>query len=323
MIYGYARVSTDEQTTAEQEAVLTAAGCDAVVVEIESGAKASRPQLRRLLDQIGRGDALIVVRLDRLARSLRHLLEIVERLEKAGATLKSLHDPIDTGSAQGRLTLSIIGAMAEFERSLIRERTKAGLRAAKRRGKQPGNPKLISGSDATKSLLAMKSRAHHVDRALREMPQIMPVVRKLRPAASWQTVCRELQARQVLREDGTPWTSDALRRTVGHLVREGLIPPGEAQQIQRSSPRRSKAAQARRASLVSTVASIFNTMEPDRRTAGAIARKLTESGVLTEKGSTTWAESSVRSLLVTAQERGQIIDELPKPGRRRPSGFRS
>ncbi|WP_200290409.1 recombinase family protein [Rhodospirillum rubrum] len=143
---GYARVSTDEQSTDAQLEALTDAGCDQIVTEHASGADPARPELGRLLRTIGQGDVLLVVRIDRLARSLSHLLQVLETLDARGAGFKSLGDPIDTTSPQGRFAFQILGAVAEFERALIRERTKAGLRAARHRGATLGNPGLASGS---------------------------------------------------------------------------------------------------------------------------------------------------------------------------------
>ena len=130
-LIGYARVSTEGQDLAPQRAALAAAGCTEIVEETASGADRARPELARLLGRLRRGDVLVVVRLDRLARSLAHLLAVLERLQQAGAHLRSLSDPVDTASPSGRLVVQVIGAIAEFERSLIAERTRAGLAVAR------------------------------------------------------------------------------------------------------------------------------------------------------------------------------------------------
>ncbi len=119
---------------------LKAAGCLVIHREQGSGASRARPVLAQLLKEIRAGDVLVVVRLDRLARSVSHLLEVIEGLEKKGAHFKSLRDPIDTSTPQGMFSLQVLGAVAQLERSLISERTKAGLRAAKARGKVLGSP---------------------------------------------------------------------------------------------------------------------------------------------------------------------------------------
>jgi DNA invertase Pin-like site-specific DNA recombinase len=137
-LIGYARVSTDDQATDAQVDVLKAAGCGEIFREHLSGAKASRPELAKALTRIRRGDVLMVARLDRLARSLSHLLSVIAELHARGAHFKSLADPIDTTTPQGRFALQVLGAVAELERALIQERTKDGLRAAKKRGRVIG-----------------------------------------------------------------------------------------------------------------------------------------------------------------------------------------
>ncbi len=141
-LIGYARVSTDEQDTAAQQDALRAQGCSVIFEDKASGASKERPNLARALERVGKGDTLLVVRIDRLARSLSHLLEIVETLRAKGAYFRSINDPIDTSSAQGMLMTQMLGAFAEFERALIRERTRAGIKAAVARGARPGNPKM-------------------------------------------------------------------------------------------------------------------------------------------------------------------------------------
>lgn len=133
-LIGYARVSTEDQTTLPQSQALKSAGCADIHEEQASGGNRARPVLARVLERIGKGDTLVVVRIDRLARSLSHLLEVIERLEAKGAFFRSLTDPIDTSSPQGKFTLQVLGAAAEFERALIRERTKAGLASARSKG---------------------------------------------------------------------------------------------------------------------------------------------------------------------------------------------
>ena len=131
-IYGYARVSTDGQTLASQDAQLHAAGCAKVYSEKASGARTDRPELAKLLRRLGEGDVLMVTRLDRLARSTRDLLNILDTVAKAGAGFKSLADTwADTTTAHGRLMLTVLGGLAEFERALIIARTGDGRVRAK------------------------------------------------------------------------------------------------------------------------------------------------------------------------------------------------
>jgi DNA invertase Pin-like site-specific DNA recombinase len=144
MKYGYARVSTDGQSLDAQVKQLRAAGAEKVFRETASGARADRAQLRRVLDQLDKGDVLTVTRLDRLARSTRDLLNTLAAITSKGAGFRSLHDTwADTTTAHGRLMLTVLGGLAEFERELIRARTGEGRERAKARGVKMGRkPKL-------------------------------------------------------------------------------------------------------------------------------------------------------------------------------------
>jgi DNA invertase Pin-like site-specific DNA recombinase len=143
-IYGYARVSTDGQTLDAQQAQLKAAGCTKIFAEKESGAKTDRPALAKAIKAIGEGDTLIIARLDRLARSMRDLLNVLHEISMAGATFKSLADPwADTTTPHGKLMLTVLGGLAEFERSLIMARTNEGRKRAIAAGVKMGpKPKL-------------------------------------------------------------------------------------------------------------------------------------------------------------------------------------
>jgi|SRR5258707_2204303 DNA invertase Pin-like site-specific DNA recombinase len=144
-VYGYARVSTDGQTLAAQDGQLHAAGCAKVYAEKISGARSNRPELAKVLKRLDRGDVLIVTRLDRLARSTRDLLNILDDIAKRGAGFKSLHDAwADTTSAHGRLMVTILAGLAEFERELIRARTGEGRKRAKERGVRFGRPPVLT-----------------------------------------------------------------------------------------------------------------------------------------------------------------------------------
>ena len=137
---GYARVSTLEQDEGLQRDALTAAGCQRVFVDKASGKLEHRPALDAMIEQLRRGDAVVVWRLDRLGRSLRNLIELVSELESRGVGFVSLTESIDTTTPGGKLIFHIFGALAEFERDLIRERTMAGLAAARARGRKGGRP---------------------------------------------------------------------------------------------------------------------------------------------------------------------------------------
>ncbi len=144
MDIGYARVSTGEQTLDLQLDALAAAGCEKVFTETASGAKAERPVLAEVLAYLRPGDTLVVWRLDRLGRSLKHLIETVAALAERGIGFRSLGERIDTTTSGGKLVFHVFGALAEFERDLIRERTQAGLAAARARGRTGGRPKTLA-----------------------------------------------------------------------------------------------------------------------------------------------------------------------------------
>ncbi|WP_299072651.1 recombinase family protein [Accumulibacter sp.] len=147
MLIGYARVSTRDQKPHLQLDALQEAGCERVFEETASGAKRDRPELKAVLDFMRAGDNLVVWKLDRLARSTRQLLETVEALELRGIGLKILTQNIDTTNAGGRLIFTVFSAIAEFEREIIRERTRAGLDAARSRGRTGGRPRALSDKD--------------------------------------------------------------------------------------------------------------------------------------------------------------------------------
>jgi DNA invertase Pin-like site-specific DNA recombinase len=143
MLIGYERVSTDDQNLALQRDALAAEGCEKIFSDKVSGAKADRPGLKQAFEFARAGDTLVVWRLDRLGRSLKDLIVLVEELESRQIGLRSLQEKIDTTTSGGKLVFHLFGALAEFERNLIRERTQAGLQAARARGRQGGRrPKL-------------------------------------------------------------------------------------------------------------------------------------------------------------------------------------
>jgi DNA invertase Pin-like site-specific DNA recombinase len=140
MQIGYARVSTDDQDHALQLDALRAAGCERIITETASGSRGDRPELARLIENARAGDVLVVWRLDRLGRSLRHLIDLSEQLQSRGIALRSITEAIDTSTPAGRFLFSILGALGQMEREIIIERTKAGLRAAAARGRRGGRP---------------------------------------------------------------------------------------------------------------------------------------------------------------------------------------
>ena len=148
MFVGYARVSTREQETDLQLDALARAGCEVVFQEKASGAsQKGRPELARCLASLGRGDVLVVYKIDRIARSLFDLLDILRRLEKVGATIRSTTEPLDTTNSMGVFVVQILGAVAQLERSMIRERSIAGQIAARERGREPGRARSLAPED--------------------------------------------------------------------------------------------------------------------------------------------------------------------------------
>lgn len=146
MIYGYARVSTLEQETTLQLDALIRSGVDLISEEKASGVSA-RPALQALIGKLSPGDTVKVYKIDRFARSLIHLLAVLQRIEGAGATFQSLTEPVDTATGAGRMMMHMLGAFAEFERGIIRERSMAGQRAAMNRGVHCGRPRTLSPDD--------------------------------------------------------------------------------------------------------------------------------------------------------------------------------
>src|SRR3954451_9604326 len=161
MMIGYARVSTTDQTLDLQLDALQKAGCSKIFTDTASGAKAERKGLEEAISYVRAGGTVAVWRLDRLGRSLQHLIETISKLDAQNIGFKSLTENIDTTTSGGKLTFHIFGALAEFERNLIRERTSAGLQAARERGRKGGRPKILSSSkiEMARKLYADKTNA--------------------------------------------------------------------------------------------------------------------------------------------------------------------
>lgn len=144
MKFGYARVSTEDQSTDPQVLKLEEAGAERIFTETASGGRWDRPELHRMMEQLRPTDVVVVTKLDRLSRSLLDLLRIVKQIDDAGAGFVSLSEAIDTTTPAGRMLMQMVGSFAEFEREMIRERTKAGLTAAKKQGRLGGRPRKLS-----------------------------------------------------------------------------------------------------------------------------------------------------------------------------------
>lgn len=189
---GYARISTSDQDAALQIDALNQAGCYKVFVDQASGSLDERPELSKLLDQIRPGDTLVVWRLDRLGRSIRHLIDSLTELSAKEVGFRSLTENIDTTTSGGRLIFHIFAALAEFERDLIRERTQAGLAAARARGRQGGRPPTLT-ADQIKTARRMYEQR---DMTVEQIGDVLGVsrttiyraLRKQQPASTRRTV---------------------------------------------------------------------------------------------------------------------------------------
>jgi DNA invertase Pin-like site-specific DNA recombinase len=184
MLIGYARVSTVDQNLALQRDALTEAGCEKIFTEQLSGAVVDRPQLTDAMNYARPGDTIVVWKLDRLARSIKQLIDTVETLRLRSIGFRSLTEALDTTTAQGRLVFHMFGALAEFERSLIRERTQAGLLAAKRAGRTGGRPPKLTNEDivAARALLSdpnigVQSVANRLGVSLATLYRYIPAAR--------------------------------------------------------------------------------------------------------------------------------------------------
>jgi DNA invertase Pin-like site-specific DNA recombinase len=308
-LIGYARISTDDgrQTTLRQLDELRAAGCAEILEEHASGADRARPVLNRLLAGLEPGTTVCVVKLDRLARSTRDLLDIVDTIEKAGAHLRVLGDPIDTSTPVGRFFLTLLGAFAEFELSTIREHTRSGLRAAKARGRVGGNPALRQRDpDAIRRMAEARKDGHRAELAAGASAWL-PRVRQLRGMGwTWKEVARALNAAAA----GAPrWTTERLVRSVRTLAAEGLAEAELLKPAPRERPMHN---------LVDVVAGIAGATP--RPTLTEIAARLEAMRIRTARGGTTWSTSSVASLIGRAERLGMLAageEGHHRPGRPR------
>ena len=246
--------------------------------------------LARVLERIKKGDTLVVVRIDRLARSLSHLLEIIELLEAKGAFFRSLEYPIDTASPQGKFTLQVLGAAAEFERALIRERTKAGLASARTKGRVGGNPGLRTKDPVALRKVRLARQDGYMERLGETAQDWVPHVRRLRPDMAWEDVLRIING--ALPPD-RQWTQSRLLRAVSAYVRNGFLP----ELVMRRAGQREKDDR-----LPAIVAAIKGA-DPGI-TLQAICSRLESMRERTPRGRTSWQPSSVKMLLERARKLG-------------------
>ncbi|MGA0542384.1 recombinase family protein [Neotabrizicola sp. VNH66] len=291
-LIGYARVSTEDQTPLPQTQALEAAGCAEIYEEQASGGDRARPVLAKVLERIARGDTLVVVRIDRLARSLSHLLEVIERLETKGAFFRSLTDPIDTSSPQGKFTLQVLGAAAEFERALIRDRTKAGLASARSKGRVGGNPGLRARDPAALRKVRLARHDGYMERLNKTAQDWVPQVRRLRPDMAWEDVLRIVNAPL---PEARRWTHSRLLRAVNAYVRSGFLPETVL----------ARAGRRETDDRLPAIVAAIKGADPDI-TLQAICTRLEAMRERTPRGRSRWQPSSVKMLLDRAEKLGLL-----------------
>jgi hypothetical protein len=270
-LIGYARVSTDAQATEAQEIELRSAGCDVIVQEHGSGASRARPALAKLIREIGAGEIFVVVRLDRLARSVGHLLAVIGDLTQKGAHFRSLRDPIDTTTPQGMFSLQVLGAVAQLER--------ADLGADQGRHQSSE-----SEGQASRQSWASRTKASSADEDGRRTTGVI-----------WLPT----DIARALKQRGLDWTPERLRRAVKWLVRERLADP---KLLDRASP------QLPEDRLMTLVAGISQS-NPDLSLRD-IAAQLERLYERTPRGSAKWSASSVKNLLDRARRLGLVTEAL-------------
>ncbi len=194
MLVGYARVSTTDQNLDLQRDALCQAGCEKLFEDIVSGAQAERPGLKEALEYVRAGDVLVVWKLDRLGRSLSHLIEMVRALQERGIEFRSLQESIDTTTSGGKLIFHVFGALAEFERDIIRERTLAGLASARARGRKGGRPRAMT---ETKAAMARMLR-QDPNRSVKEICQALQI-----SEATFYRYTQRAQTAKETTKDGT------------------------------------------------------------------------------------------------------------------------
>jgi DNA invertase Pin-like site-specific DNA recombinase len=184
MKIGYARVSTDDQTLDLQIDALKVAGCERIYEEHASGKNTNRPQLDICLRSMRQGDTLTVWRLDRLGRSLKNLVHVVSSLEDIGVAFESLTEKLDTSSPTGKFTFHLFSALAEFERNIIRERTNAGLKSARARGRVGGRPQSLTEDEKTMVRLLMANKENSVTSIAKQFKTSTSTIHRIARSAS-------------------------------------------------------------------------------------------------------------------------------------------
>lgn len=282
---GYARVSTTDQKLDAQIHALRAAGCKVIFEEHASGGDRERRELATALKMVRAGDIFVVTKLDRVGRDLLHLIQTIDDLTARGVAFRSLGDSIDTSSASGRLILQVMGAVAEFERALIRDRTLTGLAEARRQGRVGGNPKLKAGDATAAAALGRRRRDAYARRVAAESVDWLPDVQILRPKLPWSRVVAHLNRLAGRKR----WTEPSLIKAVRSLVDQGLA---EAALLEKSKP------PLRALSALKTIQAMQKS-NPDI-TPTEVARHLTDTGVPTPRNRKRWYASTVKNVLSRA-----------------------
>ncbi|MGV1868705.1 MULTISPECIES: recombinase family protein [unclassified Rhizobium] len=290
-IIGYARTASDEQFEDTQQAELLAAGCERIFDERPSHPSHGHPVLTRLLGELRAGDTLVVVRLDRLDLSPSSLLLLMEDFEKRGVHLRSIIDMIDTSPPHGIACLSIVRALVQLEKRRGSEKTKAGIRAAKSRGKLAGNPGLRDRRPEAIQAASKARDKNYLSQLVGSADVWLPTVKKLRPDHSWDNVVRVLNRR------GMDWTVERLRRAVHRMARANLADSS----LLTRSPRRTP--DDRLMTLIAAIAIADPTLS-----LRGIGAQLELLGETPPRGGRKWQPSSVRHFLDEARRFGLIRD---------------
>ena len=297
-LIGYARVSTEDQAHDAQLDELRLLAVPRSTRSMDPGQAEFGRCCRGSSARSRPDEVLVVVRLDRLARSVSHLLEVIETLEARKAHFRSLRDPIDTSTPQGIFSLQVLGAVAQLERSLISERTRAGIMAAKARGKKPGNPGMRERRPEAIRKVALAREKAYLDELIVSADQWMPTVRRMRPHHPWEDVVR------VLHDNGQAWTVARLRRAVGKLVSQHMADPA----LLRPAPRKSP--EDRLMTLIAGIA-----MADPRLSLRDIGAQLERMRERTPRGGLTWSASSVKKQLDLAKKHGLALPSVTQGDR--------
>lgn len=289
-LIGYARLApVEEPTGLHQTDALRAAGCTRIFEERQSETGGEQPVLTRLLSELEEGDTLVVTRLDRLDRSAAQLLSLIADLRQRGVHLRSLGDPVDTSAQHADLIVSLLASFVELQRSLMAQRSKQGLKAARQRGRHPGNPGLRQKDpDAIQAVSESRRRAY-LDELTKTSADWLPAVVEMRPQHDWGNIVRTLNHR------GQDWTVERLRRAVHRMVSEGMA---DAALLARA-PRRTAEDRVMKAVAAIAIATPHLSLR-------AIAARLEEEGVPSPRGGARWQASSVRHMLDEAFRFGLI-----------------